>query len=115
MSTWTCVACNENCEHIDLTEFDLSMLQGRYCPYADTCCEWKKEHEADDEFICSICGETAVGFGHNPAPYSGERCCDRCNGAVIRARFQATMLRRQLTDDELRAVLNEERIHGVVE
>ncbi len=28
---------------------------------------------------CSICKKTFDGYGNNPAPFSGERCCDECN------------------------------------
>lgn len=115
MSTWTCVSCNEWCERVDPAESDLEMLQGCYCPCADTDCEWKKDPEEDDEFECSICGETAIGFGNSPWPYRGERCCDRCNGAVIRARFRTGKLERQLSDQELKAILDEMGIEGVDE
>ena len=44
----------------------------------------------ESEYICCICGETATGFGNNPAPVKYEgRCCDRCdNGVVIPARIK---------------------------
>ena len=33
--------------------------------------------------ICAICGERFEGFGNNPAPFKGDRCCDRCNSLVV--------------------------------
>ncbi len=29
--------------------------------------------------VCSICQKPFVGYGNNPAPFSGEICCDDCN------------------------------------
>lgn len=37
---------------------------------------------------CTICGETIIGFGHNPQPFKNSgRCCDSCNDIVIRYRL----------------------------
>lgn len=109
MSIWTCVACNENCERHDLTNFELEDLQGCYCPYADVYCEWEKDPEEDDESVCDICGETFFGFGNNPWPFDGERCCDRCNGAVIKARFRIQKLGSEVTKAQIQAILDEIR------
>lgn len=32
---------------------------------------------------CSICNQDFTGFGNNPSPFSGERCCDSCNGKFV--------------------------------
>jgi len=40
--------------------------------------------------VCSICGVSFIGFGHNPEPIFPyeQRCCGDCNGtAVIPARM----------------------------
>lgn len=41
---------------------------------------------------CNICGNEISGYGNNPAPLCApddieSRCCDICNGHVIRARL----------------------------
>lgn len=33
--------------------------------------------------ICCICGKPFVGFGNNPAPYEGDRCCDDCDNRIV--------------------------------
>ena len=39
-------------------------------------------------WTCSICKERCMGFGNNPWPYEGERCCNECNDDwVIPARL----------------------------
>jgi hypothetical protein len=32
---------------------------------------------------CSICGKRFEGFGNNPSPFPGERCCDECDNKVV--------------------------------
>lgn len=32
---------------------------------------------------CAICQQSFSGFGHNPSPFSGERCCDSCNEKFV--------------------------------
>jgi len=32
---------------------------------------------------CSICGKEMTEYGNNPAPFSGEKCCDKCNRKVV--------------------------------
>jgi hypothetical protein len=39
--------------------------------------------------ICCLCQNEFVGFGNNPAPLEGDKCCDNCNSEkVIPARMQ---------------------------
>lgn len=38
-------------------------------------------------FICSICREETLGWGHNAQPLSAGRCCDLCNVKVVVARI----------------------------
>ena len=33
--------------------------------------------------LCAICGVTFTGFGNNPAPFSGNKCCDDCNRRFV--------------------------------
>jgi hypothetical protein len=33
--------------------------------------------------FCDICGKPYQGYGNNPAPLPGERCCDTCNWTVV--------------------------------
>ena len=37
--------------------------------------------------ICVICGNPYEGIGHNAAPLKAGRCCDKCNGLVVRKRI----------------------------
>mmetsp|Transcript_24291 Transcript_24291/g.36387 ORF Transcript_24291/g.36387 Transcript_24291/m.36387 type:complete len:169 (-) Transcript_24291:273-779(-) len=39
----------------------------------------------EKEKICSLCGSTFVGHGHNPEPLKmlEERCCDECEEALV--------------------------------
>jgi len=32
---------------------------------------------------CAICGGDVTGFGNNPEPFPGERCCDDCNDRFV--------------------------------
>jgi len=32
---------------------------------------------------CCICNDEIVGFGNNPEPFSGTRCCDDCNDRFV--------------------------------
>ncbi|QDP66243.1 MAG: hypothetical protein Unbinned805contig1001_14 [Prokaryotic dsDNA virus sp.] len=33
---------------------------------------------------CVICGDTIIGYGHNPEPVKSEGiCCDKCNNDVV--------------------------------
>lgn len=42
------------------------------------------------ETMCCLCGFPFPGYGHNPAPLKGDRCCDDCNTLeVIPARMRA--------------------------
>lgn len=35
-------------------------------------------------FLCDICGEFTIGWGHNAEPVVKDgRCCDRCNKEVV--------------------------------
>jgi len=36
---------------------------------------------------CSICSKEYNGHGHNAIPINSGRCCDNCNGVVIKARM----------------------------
>lgn len=40
------------------------------------------------KLICSICKKSYTGFGNNAWPINDGRCCDKCNGSVIVARFK---------------------------
>lgn len=35
------------------------------------------------KYICCICGKEFEGYGNNPAPIKGDRCCDDCNKSVV--------------------------------
>ncbi len=37
------------------------------------------EFEVIEKEICCICKLPIDGFGNNPAPFKGNRCCDKCN------------------------------------
>lgn len=32
---------------------------------------------------CCICGKEIKGSGHNPSPFIGAKCCDKCNGELV--------------------------------
>jgi len=32
---------------------------------------------------CAICGGDVTGFGNNPEPFPGEKCCDDCNDRFV--------------------------------
>lgn len=32
---------------------------------------------------CCICGKEIEGYGNNPFPFIGEKCCDRCNETYV--------------------------------
>jgi hypothetical protein len=41
-----------------------------------------------NENPCCLCDKEFSGYGNNPAPFKGGRCCDDCNGSlVLPARF----------------------------
>ena len=42
------------------------------------------EFNCSRKYICCICGEEHIGYGHNPNPVTidGE-CCDKCNMSVV--------------------------------
>lgn len=50
-----------------------------------------KDMEGDDvdfhcsrKYICCICGEEHIGYGHNPNPVAVDgECCNRCNTSVV--------------------------------
>ncbi len=31
------------------------------------------------KFKCCICGKESAGYGNNPHPFEGDKCCDECN------------------------------------
>lgn len=33
--------------------------------------------------VCDICGKRFDEYGNNPAPFKGERCCDKCNANIV--------------------------------
>lgn len=36
------------------------------------------------KYICCICGEEHIGYGHNPNPITTDgECCDKCNMSVV--------------------------------
>ena len=37
----------------------------------------------DRHFECSICGTETGGFGNNPEPFKGEKCCDDCDDRFV--------------------------------
>ena len=61
----------------------------------------------DSVFICSLCGKTSTGWGHNPEPLkkNEERCCEQCNVMkVIPARLSNVfMLQSKRNDDAAEA------------
>lgn len=32
---------------------------------------------------CCICGDQFTGWGNNPEPFKGERCCNACNDSFV--------------------------------
>lgn len=52
------------------------------------------------EYVCCLCGGFFVGWGNNPEPldHAPNRCCDRCNEKVIRARIVALSDKRAKED-----------------
>ena len=51
------------------------------------------------KFHCSLCNKEEWGFGNNPAPLPGDKCCDECNNTkVMPARF-AELSKRRMDDD----------------
>lgn len=32
---------------------------------------------------CAICGEPFEGWGNNPRPFAGDRCCDHCDDYLV--------------------------------
>jgi hypothetical protein len=34
-------------------------------------------------YVCSICGKSAYGFGANPEPFKGDRCCEDCDARFV--------------------------------
>lgn len=60
---------------------------------------------------CAICGKEIKGIGHNPSPFRGTRCCDKCNKYVIIARgflsgLQTNMIMILGTDNSVSFQLN---------
>lgn len=48
-----------------------------------------EDDDPQDESNCCLCGDEFEGYGNNPAPLEGDRCCDACNiTKVIPARFE---------------------------
>ena len=60
------------------------------------------------KYKCCLCGETHSGWGNNPWPYAGDRCCDACNSMhVITARITNVKLPvLTITNSEMK-LLNE--------
>ena len=51
---------------------------------------------APKQWTCSICKASCQGFGNNPWPYEGERCCNECNDDwVIPARLSRINPKRE--------------------
>lgn len=46
------------------------------------------DHPSKRPFTCDLCEGQGIGYGNNPFPWPGKRCCDACNvGRVISARM----------------------------
>lgn len=43
----------------------------------------KKNQEAEEKHICSICNKEYVGYGNNAQPVNDGRCCDKCNLNIV--------------------------------
>ena len=53
----------------------------------------------DKSYECCFCNETNTGFGNNPAPYGGDKCCDPCNSKVVLpCRF--LLMKQQMRSEE---------------
>lgn len=46
------------------------------------------EKEFNQGQICSICGKTIYGYGHNSQPVKEGRCCEKCNEEVVKVRWR---------------------------
>ena len=42
-----------------------------------------KDKASGTESKCIICGNLYEGYGHNPSPVIGGRCCDSCHIKVV--------------------------------
>ena len=51
-----------------------------------------------EDHNCAICRVAFTGWGHNPSPFEGERCCDDCNARFV---IPARLVPRRLKDEEL--------------
>lgn len=36
-----------------------------------------------DQKACCICNDPVTGWGNNPEPFKGEKCCDDCNDRFV--------------------------------
>lgn len=41
------------------------------------------KREKDYDYICSICRKKCSGFGNNPRPLVGKKCCNTCNSKYV--------------------------------
>ena len=41
------------------------------------------EGVTEGKWECSICGSEDHGFGNNPEPFLGHKCCDDCNDRFV--------------------------------
>ena len=57
---------------------------------------------------CCICGKEIKGSGHNPSPFIGAKCCDKCNGELV------VPLRLVLNDRKTAIVIAPEVIPGFI-
>ena len=56
---------------------------------------------------CCICGKEIKGSGHNPSPFIGAKCCDKCNGELV------VPLRMVLNDRKTAVVLKPNQV-GII-
>lgn len=45
-------------------------------------------HEEIGMKRCVLCGKKIIGCGHTVIPFADDRCCEKCNVLVIKARLE---------------------------
>ena len=59
----------------------------------------KKNQEAEEKHICSICGDEYFGYGNNAQPVNDGRCCDECNLNIV-VPYRIYLMREKDREDE---------------